>query len=73
MNIHECECYAQEHGHDSVRFTLLGNGRGLPCRWLDAYFGLFVIDDDGEQGGFLRVDQVDEMMPNHECVIREAS
>ena len=55
MDIVECQAKAKEKGFDTATFTLVGPGGKLKCRWIDAYFGSFIVDG---QDGFNTVDQV---------------
>ena len=53
MKIHGLEAYAQEHGFDSVKFSFVNlMGDEVKCKWLDAYMGLFSIE---ETEGFITV------------------
>ena len=60
MNLHECERKAQEEGYNTATFDLVNTQTGsrLSCKWLDAYFGMFVPDG---QTGFTMVRDVEEM------------
>jgi hypothetical protein len=46
MGILELEAYAIDKGFDSVKFKFIDiNGTERTGKWLDAYMGLFLIDD----------------------------
>lgn len=44
MNINQCQGLAKKMGFDGATFDLCGPKGKLPCKWLDAYMGLFIID-----------------------------
>lgn len=48
MSLYECERLARDGGYNSATFDLCGANGRLPCKWLDAYMGLFTID--GQDG-----------------------
>jgi len=48
VNILQCEEIAKDAGFDSVRFDLCGPTGEIPCKWLDAYMGMFCTEDDTE-------------------------
>lgn len=49
MTFAQCARKAKDmNGHDSARFEVVGPGGRMGARWLDAYFGLFMLD--GEEG-----------------------
>ena len=55
MNIKELQEYAQKNGFDCVEFQFTNlQGEIKKCKWLDAYFGLFVIEGNN---GFITVNQ----------------
>lgn len=62
--IHQCQEIAKDMGFDSTTFDLCGPTGKLKCRWLDAYFGLFVTDDNTDT--FISVSQI-EFVPDIWC------
>lgn len=64
MNIYQCQRMAKDIGFDSARFVALFPSGPAECKWLDAYFGFFEVDVEGMRGGFVTVDQIDEMFPD---------
>ena len=46
LTIHQCEELAKKVGYDSATFDLCGPKGRKPCKWLDAYMGLFIIEGD---------------------------
>lgn len=66
MSLYECECLAKDVGFDSMKFTAMFPIGPKVCRWLDAYFGMFVVDDLGNS--FLTVRDVHEMYPDLVCI-----
>ncbi len=69
IKIHECQRVAQDSGFDSMKFMLFANGNVKPCRWIDAYFGFFVIDLEGEDDGFITTNQLEGIAPDAQCLI----
>lgn len=51
--ISQCQKIAKDNGFDSLQFDLVGPTGTLHCRWLDAYFGMFV-EIGKESNGFMR-------------------
>ena len=45
LSILQCQELAKKIGFDSATFDLCGPKGEIPCRWLDAYMGIFVIKD----------------------------
>lgn len=66
MSLTECERLAKEVGFDSMRFMAMFPAGPKTCKWLDAYFGLFMIEELGD--GFMSVDAVDDRFPDLVCV-----
>lgn len=64
MNLHQCQSYAESHGYDSVEFIAHFPAGPVPCKWLDAYFGLFKSEHPAFGGGFATVRDVDEAFPD---------
>lgn len=50
ISIQQCELLAKKLDHDGATFDLVGPLGRKSCKWLDAYMGLFQID---EMPGFL--------------------
>lgn len=49
MTFSQLEQYAQQHGWDSLRFSFVSHkGDTLTGRWLDAYMGVFRLDQQEE-------------------------
>lgn len=73
MNLYQCEERAREIGYDKARFfALFPVGpmqchQLIPCRWLDAYMGLFVIEVDGLRDGFVTTREIDREFPDLFC------
>jgi len=45
MTLLQCQEFAEDNGFDSVRFEFINlKGELIKAKWLDAYFGLFVVD-----------------------------
>jgi hypothetical protein len=58
MTLTACERRAQDDdAHDKATFDLVGSTGRLHCKWLDAYFGLFV--EVGKEDGFYMVRDLD--------------
>lgn len=57
MDIYACARLAQKDGYDKATFDLVGPNGRLKCRWVDAYFGMFIPEG---QDGFLMENQVPE-------------
>ena len=55
MTLNQCQELAKTLGHDSATFDLCGPKGKKPCKWLDAYLGMFIID--GSEG-FTMVSQL---------------
>ena len=54
LSILQCEELAKEIGFDKMVFDLVGPNGSLKCKWLDAYFGMFMIIEPGkESDGFV--------------------
>lgn len=45
LSILQCQKLAQDIGYDGSTFDLCGPKGKLKCTWLDAYFGLFAIEN----------------------------
>ena len=54
LTINQCESLAQDLG-EGATFDLCGPKGKKPCKWLDAYMGLFQIE--GEEG-FMMTSQI---------------
>jgi len=52
--ISQCQKIAEENCFDSLQFDLVGPTGTLHCRWLDAYYGMFV-EIGKESNGFMTV------------------
>ena len=46
MSILQCQELAKKIGFDSATFDLCGPKGEIPCKWLDAYFGMFATQSD---------------------------
>lgn len=67
MDIFECQRQAQEIGHDTATFDAHFPAGVFPCKWMDAYFGLFTVNAPGMDDGFVSVRQMNEAFPGFEC------
>lgn len=67
MNIYQCEEKAKEIGFNTARFIALFPAGPKECKWLDAYMGLFVIDEDGLRDGFVMTRDIDKQFPDLYC------
>jgi len=67
MNIYQCQKWAQKNGFDTAEFYADFPIGKKKCKWLDAYFGFFVVPGFVEKE-FLMVDQIDEMFPHLICM-----
>ena len=65
MNLYQAQRHAEENGFDSEKFIAFFPAGPKVCTWLDAYFGMFLIDGEGD--GFVMVRQIDELLPNLIC------
>lgn len=55
LTINQCQELAKDVGYDKATFDLVGPKGRKPCKWLDAYMGMFQIDGDK---GFVMVHQL---------------
>lgn len=46
MSILQGQELAKDIGFNSATFNLCGPKGKIPCKWLDAYFGMFCTEDD---------------------------
>lgn len=54
MTLSACERRAQgDDAYDKATFDLVGPLGRLPCKWLDAYFGMFVRTDEESKGFYM--------------------
>jgi hypothetical protein len=67
MNLYQCEKYAQYNGFDSLEFIAKFPTGDRKCKWLDAYFGCFMIEGLGD--GFVTTGQIDKLFPALECEV----
>jgi hypothetical protein len=67
MNIYQCEERAKEIGFDKAKFVALFPSGPKECKWLDAYMGLFVIDEEGLRDGFVMTRDIDRQFPDLYC------
>jgi hypothetical protein len=59
MTFAQCERKAKDIGYDSATFDICApNGKRIGAKWLDAYFGLFMVDGSN---GFCRAEQFEDM------------
>jgi len=63
MSIQQCESLAKKFDYDGATFDLCGPKGKLKCKWLDAYMGIFQIEDSK---GFNMTSQF-EFNPNMWC------
>lgn len=56
MTIEQCQKLAQENGYNCATFDLFGPAGRIKCKWLDAYFGMFLCPHDSK--GFTRISQL---------------
>lgn len=63
MNIYQCQEKAKQVGFDSAVFTADFPSGKRKCRWLDAYMGMFRVEDIE---GFMLIRRIDEMFPGLE-------
>jgi len=66
MNIYQCQKWAQKNGFDKAEFYADFPIGKKKCKWLDAYFGFFLVPGFIDKE-FLSVDQIDEMFPDLLC------
>lgn len=64
MSIQQCQELAKDIGFDSATFNLCGPTGKIACRWLDAYFGMFVTENDPDH--FMMVSQI-QFIPDIYC------
>lgn len=57
MDIYACERKAQAEGYNTAIFDLVGPAGHVKCKWLDAYYGMFIPEG---QEGFIMSKQVPE-------------
>lgn len=67
MNLYQCQEKAKDIGFDKARFFAMFPRGLVLCIWLDAYMGLFTMDIEGMDNGFVTVKQIDEQYPDLEC------
>jgi hypothetical protein len=60
ISIVECERLAQDKGHDSTTFLLVGPFGIKEAKWLDAYFG-FLTFDGLPEGKMANTSQLEEV------------
>lgn len=65
MTLEQCEALAKDVGFNSMRFVAFFPVGAKDCTWLDAYFGLFKVDELGD--GFLTVRDTSDMFPDLMC------
>ena len=59
LSILQCEELAKEIGFDKMTFDLVGPNGRLKCKWLDAYFGMFMVIEPGQESeGFIMSRQI---------------
>jgi hypothetical protein len=68
MNIWQCEQKAKEEGFDSMEFVAFFPNGPMNCKWLDAYFGSFIVDNEALKGSFLTTKQIGEQFPDLKCI-----
>lgn len=70
MNIYQCQKWAKDNGFNTAEFYadfLLGQ---MKCKWLDAYFGMFMIPEISNKE-FMMVSQIDKLFPTLVCHLVE--
>ena len=66
MNIYQCQQWAQNNDFDNAEFYANFPAGMMKCKWLDAYFGFFVIPEITDKE-FMMVNQIDKMFPSLVC------
>jgi hypothetical protein len=66
MNLYQCQKWAEKNGFDTAEFYADFPVGNMKCKWLDAYFGMFIIPGVMDKD-FLMVSQIDELFPNLVC------
>ena len=47
MSISQCQELAKKIGFDSATFDLVGPEGKMKARWVDAYLGFFILEENG--------------------------
>jgi len=66
MNLYQCQKWAEANGFDTAEFYANFPKGEMKCKWLDAYFGFFIIPEITDQE-FMMVNQIDKLFPNLVC------
>jgi len=66
MNLYQCQKWAEKNGFDTAEFYADFPTGNMKCKWLDAYFGMFMIPSISNKE-FMMVSQIDEMFPTLVC------
>lgn len=56
LSILQCKELAKKIGFDSATFDLCSLKGKIPCKWLDAYFGMFATQDNPDH--FIMASQI---------------
>jgi hypothetical protein len=67
MNLYQCQKHAESNGFDSLEFIAHFPAGTKKCKWLDAYFGMFVIEG---MDGFVMTKEIDKMFPSLVCEVK---
>jgi hypothetical protein len=66
MNLYQCQKWAENNGFDTAEFYADFPLGKMKCKWLDAYFGMFMILEISDKE-FMMVSQIDKMFPTLVC------
>ena len=66
MNLYQCQKWAEKNEFDTAEFYAYFPKGMMKCKWLDAYFGMFIIPELTNKE-FMTVSQIDEMFPTLVC------
>ena len=66
MNLYQCQKWAEKNEFDTAEFYAYFPKGMMKCKWLDAYFGMFIIPELTNKE-FMMVSQIDDMFPNLIC------
>ena len=68
MNLYQCEEAARDLDFEGAKFIALFPGGVFECQWLDAYIGIFKINNVKElEGKFFTTREVDKQYPDLYC------
>lgn len=57
LSILQCQDLAKDIGYNNLYFDLCGINGKIPCRWLDAFYGMFLTEDQ-EKGTFCNIEDI---------------